>query len=164
MKTFKQHIVEKLKIGKSNLITPKALADSIYDSYEVTHISDVTNYSDIYIMYSYFEDKDENLLFAIEILKEGSFGKLYTVILPDNIYDSFETDELYDRHMKLYRCPYELHDVIAKEFVDPPRVFFMRGVTEWKENTNYSFKHMASSRNYLDTKADIYIKLNNGNV
>lgn len=164
MKPFKQHIVEKLKIGKVNLITPTELAYRIYDSYEVTHISDVTKYSDIDIVYSYFEYKDGNLLFAVEILKEGSYGKLYTVILPDNIYDSFETDELYDRHMHLYRCPYELHDAIANEFVDPPRVFFMRGVTDWKENTNYSFKHMESTRNYLDTKADIYIKLTNGNV
>jgi hypothetical protein len=164
MKSFKQHIVEKLKIGKVNLLTPTELADRIYDSYEVTHITETTSAGDLSIVYSYFEYKDGNLLFAVEILKEPQYAKLYTIILPDNVYDSFETDELYDRHVKLYRCPYELHDVIAQEFVNPPRVFFMRGVTDWKENTDYSFRYMTNSRNYLDTKNDIYIKLTNGKV
>ena len=164
MKSFKQHIVEKLKIGKVNLLTPEELASRIYDSYEVTHISETTSDGDVSIVYSYFEYKDGNLLFAVEILKEPQYAKLYTVILPDNIYNSFESDELYDRHVKLYRCPYELHDVIAQEFVDPPRVFFMRGVTDWKENTNFRFKSMSNHRNFIDTKNDIYIKLTNGKV
>ena len=165
MKSFKQHIVEKLKISKNvNLITPKELAYRIYDSYEVTHISETTNAGDLFINYSYFEYKDGNLLFAVEILKEPQYAKLYTIILPDNVYDSFESDELYDRHVKLYRCPYELYEVIAKEFVNPPRVFFMRGVTDWKENTNFKFRNMSNIRNYIDTKNDIYTKLTNGNV
>lgn len=164
MKPFKQHIVEKLKIGKVNLLTPEELASRIYDSYEVTHISETTSDGDVSIVYSYFEYKDGNLLFAVEILKEPQYAKLYTVILPDNIYNSFESDELYDRHVKLYRCPYELHDVIAQEFVDPPRVFFMRGVTDWKENTNFRFQSMSNHRNFIDTKNDIYIKLTNGKV
>ena len=54
MKTFKQHIVEKLKIGKYDMLTPIELADRIYDSYEVTHISEVTDNGDIYIDYLYF--------------------------------------------------------------------------------------------------------------
>ena len=164
MKSFKQHIVEKLKIGKVNLLTPEELASRIYDSYEVTHISETTSDGDVSIVYSYFEYKDGNLLFAVEILKEPQYAKLYTVILPDNIYNSFESDELYDRHVKLYRCPYELHDVIAQEFVDPPRVFFMQGVTDWKENTNFRFQSMSNHRNFIDTKNDIYIKLTNGKV
>jgi hypothetical protein len=94
MKPFKQHIVEKLKIGKVNLLTPAELADRIYDSYEVTHITETTNSGDLSIVYSYFEYKEGNLLFAIEILKEPQYATLYTVILPDNIYDSFESDEL----------------------------------------------------------------------
>ena len=53
MKSFKQHIVEKLKIGKYDIITPIELADRIYDSYEVTHISEVTDTGDIYIDYLY---------------------------------------------------------------------------------------------------------------
>ena len=40
----------------------------------------------------------------------------------------------------------------------------MRGVTDWKENTEHSFRYMTNSRNYLDTKNDIYIKLTNGKV
>lgn len=164
MVTFKQYIVEKLKISKSNIITPRELADRIYDSYEVTNINDVTNSGILHIVYSYFEDNKENLLFAVEILKEQLYATLYTVILPDNIFNLFEDTELYDRHVKLYRCPYELYDVVSKEFVNPPRVFFMRGVTDWKENTNYRFQNMSNSRNYIDTKTDIYIKLNNANI
>ena len=169
MKPFKQHIVEKLKIGKYDIITPIELADRIYDSYEVTHISEPV-YSgdvfvgDLFITYSYFEDKNEKLLFAVEIAKEPKYAKAYTVILPDNIFKLYEDTELYDRHVKLYRCPYELYDVISKEFVNPPRVFFMRGVTEWKENTDYSFRYEKNSRNFIDTKNDIYIKLTNGKV
>lgn len=162
MKPFKQHIVEKLKIGKVNLLTPKELADRIYDSYEVTHINELTDAGNLYIDYSYFEYKDGNLLFAVEILKEPQYATLYTVILPDNIYDSFEAISSYDRDMKLYRCPYELYEVVSKEFVNPPKVFFMRGVTDWKENTNYKFHFDLDNRNYLDTKNDIYIKLTNG--
>ena len=164
MKTFKQHIVEKLKIGKVNLLTPAELADRIYDSYEVTHITETTPDGDLSIVYSYFEYKEGNLLFAIEILKEPQYATLYTVILPDNIYDSFESDELYDRHVKLYRCPYELYSVVSKEFSDPARVFFMRGVTDWKENTDFRFESSTNRRNYLDTKNDIYIKLTDGKV
>lgn len=164
MKTFKQHIVEKLKIGKYDIITPIELADRIYDSYEVTHISEVTDTGDIYIDYLYFYDKNENVLFAIERLKETNYAMLYTVILPDNIFNLFEDTELYDRHVKLHRCPRELYEVVSKEYTNPPRVFFMRGVTDWKENTEHSFKYMTNSRNYLDTKNDIYIKLTNGKV
>lgn len=164
MKSFKQHIVEKLKIGKYNIITPIELAERIYDSYEVTHISETTSAGDLSIIYSYFEDKNGNLLFVVEILKEPQYAKLYTVILPDNIYDLYESTELYDRHMQLYRCPYELYEVISNEFVNPPRVFFIRGVTDWKENTNYKFQNMSNNRNFIDTKNDIYIKLTNGNV
>ena len=80
------------------------------------------------------------------------------------IFKLYEDTELYDRHVKLYRCPYELYDVVSKEFVNPPRVFFMRGVTEWKENTDYSFRYEKNSRNFIDTKNDIYIKLTNGKV
>lgn len=164
MKTFKQHIVEKLKIGKYDIITPIELADRIYDSYEVTHISEVTDTGDIYIDYLYFYDKNENVLFAIERLKETNYAMLYTVILPDNIFNLFEDTELYDRHVKLHRCPRELYEVVSKEYNNPPRVFFMRGVTDWKENTEHSFRYMTNSRNYLDTKNDIYIKLTNGKV
>ena len=164
MKPFKQHIVEKLKIGKYDIITPIELADRIYDSYEVTHISEVTDSGDLFINYSYFDDKNENLLFAVEMLKEPQYATLYTVILPDNIFNLFEDTELYDRHVELYRCPYELYEVVSKEYNNPPRVFFMRGVTDWKENTNYSFKYMNNSRNFIDTKNDIYIKLTNGKI
>ena len=164
MKTFKQHIVEKLKIGKYDIITPIELADRIYDSYEVTHIAEPANSGDLFINYSYFDDKDENLLFAIEMLKEPQYARLYTVILPDNIFKLFEDTELYDRHLELYRCPYDLYEVVSKEFVNPPRVFFMRGVTDWKENAERSFRYMTNSRKYLDTKNDIYIKLTNGKV
>jgi hypothetical protein len=164
MKPFKQHIVEKLKIGKYDILTPIELADRIYDSYEVTHIAEPVNSGDLFITYSYFEDKNGNLLFAVEITKEPQYAKVYTVILPDNIFKLYEDTELYDRHVKLYRCPYELHDVIAQEFVNPPRVFFMRGVTDWKENTDYSFRYMTNSRNFIDTKNDIYIKLTNGKI
>lgn len=164
MKSFKQHIVEKLKIGKYDIITPIELADRIYDSYEVTHISEVTDTGDIYIDYLYFYDKNENVLFAIERLKEPNYAELYTVILPDNIFNLFEDTELYDRHVKLHRCPRELYEVVSKEYNNPPRVFFMRGVTDWKENTDHSFRYMTNSRNYLDTKNDIYIKLTNGKV
>lgn len=164
MKSFKQHIVEKLKIGKYDIITPIELADRIYDSYEVTHISEVTDTGDIYIDYLYFYDKNENVLFAIERLKEPNYAELYTVILPDNIFNLFEDTELYDRHVKLHRCPRELYEVVSKEYNNPPRVFFMRGVTDWKENTEHSFKYMTNSRNYLDTKNDIYIKLTNGKI
>lgn len=164
MKSFKQHIVEKLKIGKYDIITPIELADRIYDSYEVTHISEMTRAGDLSIVYSYFEDKTGNLLFAVEILKEPQYATLYTIILPDNIFNLYEDTELYDRHVKLHRCPYELYEVISKEFVNPPRVFFMSGVTDWKENTNFTFQSMTNSRNYLDTKNDIYIKLTNGKI
>lgn len=164
MKTFKQHILEKLKITKVNLLTPQELADSIYDSYEVTNITDSTTSGGLYIIYSYYSDKDDNLLFAIEMLKEPNYATLYTVILPDNIYNSFEDDELYDKHVRLCRCPYELYDVVSKDFNNPPRVFFMRGVTDWKENTDFNFKYMGNSRNFIDTKNDIYIKLTNGKV
>lgn len=164
MKSFKQHIVEKLKIGKYDIITPIELADRIYDSYEVTHISEVTDTGDIYIDYLYFYDKNENVLFAIERLKEPNYAELYTVILSDNIFNLFEDTELYDRHVKLHRCPRELYEVVSKEYNNPPRVFFMRGVTDWKENTEHSFRYMTNSRNYLDTKNDIYIKLTNGKV
>lgn len=164
MKPFKQHIVEKLKIGKYNIITPIELADRIYDSYEVTHIDEMTRAGDLSIVYSYFEDKNGNLLFAVEILKEPQYAKLYTIILPDNIFNLYEDTELYDRHVKSYRCPYELYEVISKEFVNPPRVFFMRGVTDWKENTNFTFQSMTNSRNYNDTKTDIYIKLTDGKI
>lgn len=164
MKSFKQHIVEKLKIGKYDIITPIELADRIYDSYEVTHISEVSDTGDLYIVYLYFYDKNENVLFAIERLKEPNYAELYTVILPDNIFNLFEDTELYDRHVRLYRCPRELYEVVSKEYNNPPRVFFMRGVTDWKENTEHSFRYMANSRNYLDTKNDIYIKLTNGKV
>lgn len=164
MKSFKQHIVEKLKIGKYDIITPIELADRICDSYEVTHISEVTDAGDLYIDYLYFYSNAENLLFAIERLKEPNYAELYTVILPDNIFNLFEDTELYDRHVKLHRCPRELYDVVSKEYMNPPRVFFMRGVTDWKENTEHSFRYMTNSRNYLDTKNDIYIKLTNGKV
>ena len=164
MKSFKHHILEKLKIAKVNLINPKELADRIYDSYEVTHISEMTRAGDLSIVYSYFEDKNENLLFAVEILKEPQYAKLYTVILPDNIYDLYEDTELYDRHVGLYRCPYELYAVVSKEFIDPPRVFFMRGVTDWKEHTKFRFQSSTNSRNFIDTKTDIYIKLTNGKI
>lgn len=164
MKTFKHHILEKLKIGKTNLITPEELASRIYDSYDVTHITDTTPDGDLSIVYSYFEYKDGHLLFALEILKEPYYATLYTIILPDNIYNSFESDELYDRHVGLYRCPRELYTAVSKEYVNPPRVFFMRGVTDWKENTDHSFRYMSNSRNYLDTKNDIYIKLTNGKI
>lgn len=164
MKTFKQHIVEKLKIGKYDMLTPIELADRIYDSYEVTHISEVTDNGDLYIVYLYFYDKNENVLFAIERLKEPFYADLYTVILPDNIFNLFEDTELYDRHVGLHRCPRELYEVVSKEYNNPPRVFFMRGVTDWKENTEQRFRYMANSRNYLDTKNDIYIKLTDGKV
>jgi hypothetical protein len=164
MKSFKQHIVEKLKIGKYDIITPIELADRICDSYEVTHISEVTDNGDLYIDYLYFYSNGENLLFAIERLKEPNYAMLYTVILPDNIFNLFEDTELYDRHVKLHRCPRELYEVVSKEYTNPPRVFFMRGVTDWKENTDHSFRYMTNSRNYLDTKNDIYIKLTNGKV
>ena len=164
MKPFKQHIVEKLKIGKYDMLTPIELADRIYDSYEVTHISEVTDNGDLYIVYLYFYDKNENVLFAIERLKEPFYADLYTVILPDNIFNLFEDTELYDRHVGLHRCPRELYEVVSKEYNNPPRVFFMRGVTDWKENTEHSFRYMTNSRNYLDTKNDIYIKLTDGKV
>ena len=164
MKPFKQHILEKLKIGKYDMLTPIELADRIYDSYEVTHISEVTDNGDLYIVYLYFYDKNENVLFAIERLKEPFYADLYTVILPDNIFNLFEDTELYDRHVGLHRCPRELYEVVSKEYNNPPRVFFMRGVTDWKENTDHSFRYMANSRNYLDTKNDIYIKLTDGKV
>ena len=146
------------------MLAPRELADRIYDSYEVTHISEVTDTGDIYIDYLYFYDKNENVLFAIERLKEPNYAELYTVILPDNIFNLFEDTELYDRHVKLHRCPRELYVVVSKEYNNPPRVFFMRGVTDWKENTDNSFRYMTNSRNYLDTKNDIYIKLTNGKV
>lgn len=164
MKPFKQHIVEKLKIGKYDIITPIELADRICDSYEVTHISEVTDNGDLYIDYLYFYSNGENLLFAIERLKEPNYAMLYTVILPDNIFNLFEDTELYDRHVKLHRCPRELYEVVSKEYTNPPRVFFMRGVTDWKENTNHKFHFMSNTRNYIDTKNDIYIKLTNGKV
>jgi hypothetical protein len=162
MKTFKQHIVEKLKIGKVNLLTPAELADRIYDSYEVTHINELTDAGIVDFNYSYFEYKEGNLLFAVEIMKEPEHATVYTVILPDEIYDSFETITSYDGDMELYRCPRELYEVVSKEFVNPPRVFFMRGVTDWKENTNYKFHFQLNNRQYIDTKNDIYIKLTNG--
>lgn len=164
MKSFKQHIVEKLKIGKYDIITPIELADRICDSYEVTHISEVTDNGDLYIDYLYFYSNGENLLFAIERLKEPNYAMLYTVILPDNIFNLFEDTELYDRHVKLHRCPSELYEVVSKEYTNPPRVFFMRGVTDWKENTDFRFNSSTNRRNYLDTKNDIYIKLTNGKI